>query len=118
MLRYLINSDLFKEIFKSGKRGVTIAFTSSMDSAETQGNHEDDEDMSESLALLGRQFKKFTNGLTEGPCQMVRTSDPTLIINRAKRRWQDPMKRTLNTKLSNVMNVKDMAISELNVLLF
>jgi len=30
-----------------------------MDSAETQGNHEDDEDMSESLALLGRQFKKF-----------------------------------------------------------
>ena len=24
MLRYVINSDLFKEIFKSGKRGVTI----------------------------------------------------------------------------------------------
>jgi len=23
MLRYVINSDLFKEIFKSGKRGVT-----------------------------------------------------------------------------------------------
>jgi len=30
-----------------------------MDSTETQGNHEDDEDMLESLALLGRQFKKF-----------------------------------------------------------
>jgi len=49
---------------------------------------------------------------------MVRTSDPTLIINRIKRKWQDPMKITLNTKVSNFMNVKDMAISELNVLLF
>jgi len=38
---------------KKGK-GKGIAFTSSMDSDETQGNHEDDEDMSESLALLGR----------------------------------------------------------------
>jgi len=44
---------------KSDKNRKSIAFTSSMDSAETQGNHEDDEDMSESLALLGRQFKKF-----------------------------------------------------------
>ena len=43
---------------KKGK-GKGIAFTSSMDSDETQGNHEDDEDMSESLALLGRQFKKI-----------------------------------------------------------
>jgi len=36
-----------------------IAFTSSMDSDETQGNHVDDEDMFESLALIGRQFKKI-----------------------------------------------------------
>jgi len=44
---------------KTDKRGKGIAFTSSVDSVETQGNHEDDEDMSESLALLGRQFKKI-----------------------------------------------------------
>jgi len=44
---------------KTSKKGKSIAFTSSMDSDETQGNHEDDEDMSESLALLGGQFKKF-----------------------------------------------------------
>jgi len=44
---------------KTDKKDKSIAFTSSMDSAETQGNHEEDEDMSESLALLGRQFKKF-----------------------------------------------------------
>jgi len=44
---------------KTDKKGKGIAFTSSMDSDETQGNHEDDEDMSESLALLGRQFKKI-----------------------------------------------------------
>jgi hypothetical protein len=40
---------------KIDKKGKRIAFTSSVDSDETQGNHEDDEDMSESLALLGRQ---------------------------------------------------------------
>jgi len=44
---------------KTNKKGKSIAFTSCMDSAETQGTHEDDEDMLESLALLGRQFKKF-----------------------------------------------------------
>jgi len=44
---------------KTDKRSKRIAFTSSVDSDETQGNHEDDEDMSESLALLGRQFKKI-----------------------------------------------------------
>jgi len=44
---------------KSDKTGKSIAFASNMDSNETQGNHEDDDDMSESLALLGRQFKKF-----------------------------------------------------------
>jgi len=74
--------------------------------------------MSESLELLGRQSRSSTNDLIEGTTQMVRTSDPTLIINRIKRRWQDPMKRTFNTKVSNVMNVKYMAISELDVLLF
>jgi len=44
---------------KTDKKGKGITFTSCMDSDETQGNHEDDEDMSESLALLGRQFKKI-----------------------------------------------------------
>jgi len=32
---------------KTNKKGKGIAFTSSIDSFETQGNHEDDEDMSE-----------------------------------------------------------------------
>jgi len=44
---------------KTDKKGKGIAFTTSIDFDETQGNHEDDEDMSESLALLGRQFKKI-----------------------------------------------------------
>jgi len=44
---------------KTDKKGKGIAFKSSMDSDETQGNHEDDDDMSESLALIGRQFKKI-----------------------------------------------------------
>lgn len=44
---------------KTDKKGKGIAFTYSLDSDETQGNHEVDEDMSESLALLGRQFKKI-----------------------------------------------------------
>jgi len=44
---------------KTDKKGKNIAFTSSRDSDVTQGNHEDDEDMSESLTVLGRQFKKF-----------------------------------------------------------
>jgi len=41
---------------KTDKKGKGIAFKSSMDSDETQGNHEDDDDMSESLALIWRQF--------------------------------------------------------------
>jgi len=36
---------------KTNKKGKSIAFASSMDSTKTQGNHEDDEDVSESLAL-------------------------------------------------------------------
>jgi len=44
---------------KADKKGKGIAFTSNIGSDETQGNHKDDEDMSESLALLGRQFKKI-----------------------------------------------------------
>jgi len=44
---------------KTDKKGKGIAFTSSMDSEETQGNHEDDEDICESLALIGRQFMKI-----------------------------------------------------------
>jgi len=39
---------------KTNKKGKGIAFTSSVDSDETKGNHEDNEDMSESLALLRR----------------------------------------------------------------
>jgi hypothetical protein len=44
---------------KTDKKGKGIAFTSSMNSDDTQGNYEDDEEMSEPLALLGRQFKKI-----------------------------------------------------------
>ena len=44
---------------KIEKKGKGIAFASSVDSDETQGKHKDDGDMSESLALLGRQFKKI-----------------------------------------------------------
>ena len=44
---------------KTDKKGKGIAFTSSMDFEKTQGNHEDDEDMSESIALIGRQFRKI-----------------------------------------------------------
>jgi len=44
---------------KTDKKGKGISFASSVDSEETPGNHEDDEDMSESLALIGRQFKKI-----------------------------------------------------------
>jgi len=46
---------------KTDKKGKGIAFASSIDSDEIQGDHEDDEDMSESLTLHGRQFKKFFN---------------------------------------------------------
>jgi len=44
---------------KTDKKRKGIAFTSSVNSDETQGNNEDDEDMSESVALLGKQFKKI-----------------------------------------------------------
>jgi len=44
---------------KTDKKGKGIAFSSSTNSDKSQGNHEDDGDMSESLALLGRQFKKI-----------------------------------------------------------
>ena len=44
---------------KTEKKGKGIAFASSVDSDETQGHHEDDEDMSESVALIERQFKKI-----------------------------------------------------------
>ena len=44
---------------KTDKKGKGIAFTSSVSSDDAQANFEDDEDMPESLALLGRQFKKI-----------------------------------------------------------
>jgi len=44
---------------KTDKKGKGIAFVSNVDTDETQGNHEDDENLSESLVLLGRQFKKI-----------------------------------------------------------
>jgi len=44
---------------KNDKKGKGIAFASSVEPDESQVNQEDDEDMTESLALLGRQFKKI-----------------------------------------------------------
>jgi len=49
---------------------------------------------------------------------MVKTSDSTLISNKAMQRMTKLMKRTINTKVSNVMNVKGMDTLELNVPLF
>jgi hypothetical protein len=43
---------------KTDKKGKGIAFTSSVNSDDAQGNYEDDEDMAESLVLLGRQFEE------------------------------------------------------------
>ena len=44
---------------KSDKKGMCIAFVSNFETDETKENHEDDENLSESLVLLGRQFKKI-----------------------------------------------------------
>jgi len=44
---------------KNDKKGKGIAYVSNVETDETQGNHEDDENLSESLVLLGRQFKKI-----------------------------------------------------------
>jgi len=44
---------------KTDKKGNGIAFVSNIETDETQGNNEDDENFSESLVLLGRQFKKI-----------------------------------------------------------
>ena len=44
---------------KNDKKGKGIAFASSVKPDESQVNQKDDEDMTESLALLGRQFKKI-----------------------------------------------------------
>lgn len=44
---------------KTDKKGKNIAFASSVDSDDAHANYEDDEEMSESLALLGKQFKKI-----------------------------------------------------------
>ena len=44
---------------KTDKKGKGIAFASCVESDESQANQEDDEDMAESLTLLGRQFKKI-----------------------------------------------------------
>jgi hypothetical protein len=44
---------------KTDKKGKGIAFVSTVDSEEIQGNHEDDESLSEAIVLLGRQFKKI-----------------------------------------------------------
>jgi len=61
---------------KTEKKGKGIAFASSVDSDETQENNEDDEDMTKSLALIGRQFRKIfeqfdrrsrSNGQNIGP---------------------------------------------------
>jgi len=44
---------------KTDKKGNGIAFVSNVDTDETQGNHEDDENLSKSLVILERQFKKI-----------------------------------------------------------
>jgi hypothetical protein len=44
---------------KTDNKGMGIAFPSCVEADESQANQEDDEDMSESLALLGREFKKI-----------------------------------------------------------
>nr|ABN06156.1 gag-pol polyprotein, related [Medicago truncatula] len=44
---------------KTDKKGKGIAFACSVNSKETPGNFEDDVEMTESLALLGRKLKKF-----------------------------------------------------------
>jgi hypothetical protein len=44
---------------KTDKKGKGIAFSSCVESDESQANLVDDEDMSESLALLRKQFKKI-----------------------------------------------------------
>jgi hypothetical protein len=51
---------------KTDKKGKGIAFASSVESNKTQGNHEDDEDMSELLALIGRQFKRIFKQFDRG----------------------------------------------------
>jgi len=44
---------------KTDKKGKGITFVSNVKTDETQENPEDDENLSESLVLLGRQFKKI-----------------------------------------------------------
>jgi hypothetical protein len=48
---------------------------------------------------------------------VVKTTYSTLISNRAMEGMTELMTKTINTKVSNVMNVKGMDILELNVLL-
>jgi len=99
---------------KTDKKGKGVAFTSSVDSIETQGNHEDDEDMSESSALLGRQFKKILklfDRMSKPNAQNIR-SDINNQPNKEK------MTRIHNTKEYNVMNLKVMVTLEENVPLF
>ena len=99
---------------KTDKKGKSIVFTSSMDSDEKQRNHEDDEDMSESLALLGKHFKKIFKQFDRRSklnAQNIR-SDMNNQPNKEK------MTRICNTKEYNVMNVKVMVTLEQNVPLF
>jgi len=44
---------------KTDKKGNSIAFLSNVDTEETQGSHEDDENLSAAIVLLGRQFKRI-----------------------------------------------------------
>jgi len=44
---------------KTDKKGKGIAFVSNVDTKETQGSHEDDENLSKVVVLLGRQFKRI-----------------------------------------------------------
>jgi len=103
---------------KTDKKGKGIAFVSNVDLMKHKEIMKMMKICQSLLCYLGDSSKRFLNKLTEDPYLMVRTSGPTLTINQIKRRWQELMRRILNTRVFNVMNVKGMATSEQNVLLF
>jgi len=103
---------------KTDKKGKGIAFASNVNSDETQGNHEDDEDMSESLALLGRQFKKIFKQFDKRSRSNGQNIRPNIDNQPSKEKMEKAYEKNLNTRVFNVMNVKDIVILEHNVLLF
>jgi len=51
----------------TNEKGKGISFVSNVDAEETQGNHEDDENLSEAILLLGRQFKRVLKQVDRRP---------------------------------------------------